>query len=138
MSLKDLHRRIDQLEKRAKTERAGILHIVDCVDLATIERWSTYTTAEREQLRSDIEKGQAARVDAAIGDKTGDTFQLAAIVVRDWLPPEDEIWRLDFDEAEPERSKAEPIATPEPTFAEMRDQYEAENNRRRSQGPLDA
>ncbi len=138
MTLRELHKRLDKLERRAMSEKAGILPIVDCVDLATIEAWSTYTTAERDQLRADIDKRQAERVAAITADRPGDTFTLAAIIVRDWLPDEEQMWRLEFDEPDKERAKAEPIPVPEPTWEQIRDHYEAENARRRTERLPDA
>ncbi len=136
MTLRELHKK---LEKRAMTEKAGILPNVECVDRATIERRASYTLQERDRLRADIETRQADRIEAVIGDKTGDALSsVVAIIVRDWLPTEDQIWRLEFEEPEPERAKPEPIPVPEPTWEQIRDHYEAENARRRAERSPDA
>lgn len=133
MTLRELHKRLDKLEKRAMTTKAGILPIVDCVDLSTIERWANYTPQQRGQLRSEIETRQAERVAPITADHPGDTFTLAAIVVRDWLPDEDNIWRLEFEETEPERAKPERVDPSVPTWEELRDAYTAGNAQRRVQ-----
>jgi len=54
------------------------------------------------------------------------TEPLTAIVVRVWLPGEDELWRLTFQDAEPvELEPAELAYEPvEPTLQELRRAYE--------------
>lgn len=127
-----------QAGKSRHVNGRGILPIVNCVDLSTIERRANYTAGERGQLRTEIETRHDDRVAGIVAGHPGDTFTLSAVVVWDWMPGEDNIWRLEFEETEPERAKPEPVELPSPSWPELREAYAAANARRRAQRSPDA
>lgn len=54
MSLRQLQKRINKLEQRAKAERFGVLTIIECIDFDAVENWETMSPHERDRYRDQL------------------------------------------------------------------------------------